>query len=58
MKKRYIFIFISIVMIIAYFDLVDSCHRVDCMLSEMLKLDPKIHAEVDNVVRITKIFGH
>lgn len=42
-------------MTIAYFDMVDSCYRIDCIISEMLRLDSEIHKEVDNALRITKM---
>jgi len=47
MKKRYIFIFMSIIMTIAYFDLVDSCNKIDKIISSMIQLDSKIKTEID-----------
>ncbi len=47
MKKRYIFIFMSIIMTIAYFDLVDSCNKIDKIISSVIQLDSKIKTEID-----------
>lgn len=47
MKKRYFFIFMSIIMTIAYFDLVDSCNKIDKIISSMIQLDSKIKTEID-----------
>ena len=47
MKKRYIFIFMSIIMTIAYFDLVDSCNKIDRIISSVIQLDSKIKTEID-----------
>ncbi len=47
MKKRYIFIFMSLIMTIAYFDLVDSCNKIDKIISSMIQLDSKIKTEID-----------
>lgn len=47
MKKRYIFIFMSIIMTIAYFDLVDSCNKIDKIISSVIQLDAKIKTEID-----------
>lgn len=52
MKKRYIFIFMSIIMIIAYFDLIDSCNKIDKIISSMLELDSQIKTEIDTSVSI------
>ena len=47
MKKRYIFIFMSIIMTIAYFYLVDSCNKIDKIISSVIQLDSKIKTEID-----------
>lgn len=47
MKKRYILLFASIIMTIAYMDLVDSFKHIDKVLSQMLKLDSDIKTEID-----------
>lgn len=47
MKKRYIFIIASIVMTIAYFDVVDSCEQIDNIISDMLQLESDIKTEID-----------
>lgn len=47
MKKRYIFIFMSIIMTISYFDLVDSCNKIDKIISSVIQLDSKIKTEID-----------
>lgn len=39
MKKRYIFIVISIILTIAYFDLVDTCQSIDKIISEFVSVD-------------------
>lgn len=52
MKKRYIFIFMSIIMTIAYFDLIDSCNKIDKIISSMLELDSQIETEIDTSVSI------
>ncbi len=52
MKKRYIFIFMSIIMTIAYFDLIDSCNKIDKIISSMLELDSQIKTEIDTSVSI------
>lgn len=47
MKKRYILIIASIVMTIAYFDVVDSCEQIDNIISDMLQLESDIKTEID-----------
>ncbi len=47
MKKRYILLIVSIIMTIAYIDLVDSFKHFDKIISQMIKLDSNIKTEVD-----------
>ncbi len=58
MKKIYILIFTSIIMIIAYSDVVDSCSKIDKVISEMLDLDSKIRTEIDtsskSIIKLVK----
>ena len=58
MKKIYILIFTSINMIIAYSDVVDSCSKIDKVISEMLDLDSKIRTEIDtsskSIIKLVK----
>lgn len=42
MKKRYIMIFVSIVLTIAYIDLVDSFRQVDKIISQIVRIDSKM----------------
>lgn len=37
MKRRVIFIFVSIVLLIAYIDLVDSCRQIDLAIEDSLQ---------------------
>lgn len=37
----------SIIMTIAYFDLVDSCNKIDKIISSVIQLDSKIKTEID-----------
>ena len=46
MKKRYILLIVSIIMTIAYIDLVDSFKHFDKIISQMIKLDSNIKTEV------------
>lgn len=39
-------------MIIAYFDLIDSCNKIDKIISSMLELDSQIKTEIDTSVSI------
>lgn len=54
MKKRYFFIFISIILTIAYFDLADTCRQLDKVVSEMIKLDSEIQTKIDTETHIRK----
>ena len=47
MKKRYIILVASIIMTIAYIDLVDSFKHIDKIISQMIKLDSDIKTEID-----------
>ena len=47
MKKRYIILIASIIMTIAYIDLVDSFKHFDKIISQMIKLDSDIKTEID-----------
>ncbi len=58
MKKRYLLIVFSIILTIAYFDVVDSCTKIDKVISEMLDLDSKIRTEIDtsskSIIKLVK----
>ncbi len=58
MKKRYLLIVFSIILTIAYFDVVDSCSKIDKVISEMLDLDSKIRTEIDtsskSIIKLVK----
>lgn len=42
MKKRYILLVTSIILTIAYVDLIDSFKQVDKIISQIIKLDVKV----------------
>lgn len=48
MKKRYIFIIISIIMTIAYFDLIDTCEHIDKIISEFVSVDNNAQSTFSN----------
>lgn len=58
MKKRYILVMVSIILVIAYLDVVNSCARIDCIISDMIKLDSQIKTEIDTtskaVIKLVK----
>lgn len=47
MKKRYIILIVSIIMTIAYIDMIDSFKHIDKIISQMIKLDSEIKTEID-----------
>lgn len=53
MKKRYFIFFMSLILIIAYFDLIDSCSKIDKVISSMIKLDSEIKTEIDTSTKYT-----
>lgn len=56
MKKRYFLIAISVILVIAYLDMVDSCAQIDCIISNMIQLDSQIKTEIDtNSKKIIKL---
>lgn len=55
MKKRYLIIFISIILVIAYCDLMDSLRHFDNILSEMVKLNSAIKTDLNSSLRFSQI---
>lgn len=53
MKKQYLIFFMSLILIIAYFDLIDSCSKMDKVISSMIKLDSEIKTEIDTSTKYT-----
>ena len=47
MNKSYIILLISFIIAIAYFDMLDSCKKINQILSSMIKLDSQIKTEID-----------
>ncbi len=47
MKKRYFIIGLALITTIAYFDLIDSCKKIDKVISSMIELEAQVKKEVD-----------
>lgn len=43
----------SLILVIAYFDLIDSCSKIDKVISSMIKLDSDIKTEIDTSSKYT-----